>query len=52
VRYEGKEYVHVKGIRKKTIPVSAVNNLIQKLRDEDFLHWEEKTGGCVDYPEV
>ena len=53
VRYEGILYVHVEGIRRKTIPVSRVNKLIQKLRDEDVLHWEEKTDGvCVDYPIV
>jgi Domain of unknown function (DUF6438) len=52
VRYEGKFYVHVKGVRRKKIPVSDVSKLIQKLRDEDFLHWEEKTEACVDYPDV
>jgi hypothetical protein len=52
VRYEGKAYVHVEGVRRNKIPVSEVNKLIQKLRDEDFLHWEEKTDLCVDYPDV
>jgi hypothetical protein len=52
VRYEGKAYVQVEGVRRKKIPVSDVNKLIQKLRDEDFLHWEEKTDLCVDYPDV
>jgi hypothetical protein len=52
VHYEGKAYVHVEGNRRKTIQVSDVNKLIHKLRDEDFLHWEEKTDVCVDYPEV
>jgi hypothetical protein len=33
VRCEGKAYVHVEGIRRKKIPVSDVNKLIQKLRD-------------------
>jgi hypothetical protein len=52
VHYEGKAYVHVEGSRRETIPVSDVNKLIHKLRDEDFFHWEEKTDLCVDYPEV
>jgi hypothetical protein len=52
VCYEGKAYVHVEGVRRKKIPVSDVNKLIQKLRDEDSLHWEEKTDLGVDYPEV
>ena len=52
MRYEGILYVHVEGIRRKTIPVSRVNKLIQKLRDEDFLRWEETTELCVDYPDV
>ena len=52
VRYEGKAYVHVEGVRRKKIPVSDINKLTQKLRDEDFLHWEEKTDLCVDYPEA
>src|SRR5208282_153259 len=52
VRYEGTAYVHVEGIRKKTISLSGVNKLIHKLQDEDFFHWAEKTGICVDNPEV
>jgi hypothetical protein len=42
----------VVGVRKYTIPQSGVQKLVQKLRDEDFLHWTEKTDLCVDYPEV
>jgi len=52
VHYEGKAYVRVEGIRKRTIPVSDINKLIRILLDEDFLHWDEKTELCVDYPEV
>lgn len=52
VHYEGKAYVRVEGIRKKTIRLSEVNQLISELFDEDFLHWNEKTVLCVDYPEV
>jgi hypothetical protein len=52
VHYEGKAYVRVEGIRKRTIPASDVNKLIRVLVDEDFLHWDEKTELCVDYPEV
>src|SRR3954468_17433740 len=52
VHYEGTAYVHVEGKRRKKIPISDVNKLIHKLRDEDFFHWEEKKCCCVDYPEV
>jgi hypothetical protein len=52
VRYEGRAYVRIEGIRKNTIPVSVVQKLVQKLRDEDFFHWEEKTEVCLDFPEV
>ena len=52
VEYEGRAYVRSKGIRRKTIPVSAVQTLVQRLRDEDFFHWEEKKEVCVDFPEV
>lgn len=52
VRYEGRAYVSVEGVRNTTIPVLAVQKLQQKLRDEDFLHWPEKKEVCVDFPEV
>jgi hypothetical protein len=52
VRYEGRWYVRTKDIRKRTIPVSSVQKLIQKLRDEDFYHWEEANMTCLDLPEV
>jgi hypothetical protein len=52
VRYVGKAYVHIDGIHKEKIPVFEVDKLIQKLLDEDFFRWEEKTDLCVDYPEV
>lgn len=52
VRYEGRAYVHVEGVRNKKITATKVNELIQKLRDEDFFHWTEKTELCVDYPQV
>jgi hypothetical protein len=52
VHYEGKSYVRVEGIRKRAIPISEVNKLISERFDEDFLHWNEKTDLCVDYPEV
>jgi hypothetical protein len=52
VHYEGKAYVRVEGIRKRTIPISDVYKLTRKLVDEDFLDWDEKTELCVDYPEV
>jgi uncharacterized protein DUF6438 len=52
VEYEGRAYVRSKGIRRKTIPLSAVQTLVQRLRNEDFFHWEEKKEVCVDFPEV
>jgi hypothetical protein len=52
VRYEGHAYVSVEGIRNTSIPVSVVETLRQKLRDEDFLHWPEQKEVCVDFPEV
>jgi len=52
VRYEGHAYVSVEGIRNTTVPVSVVQSLQQKLRDEDFLHWPEQKEVCVDFPEV
>jgi hypothetical protein len=42
----------VKGVRQTTVPVADVKGLIQKLRNENFLHWKERTVVCVDYPEV
>ena len=52
VQYEGREYVRVSGIRRKTVPVSSVEKLVQRLREEDFFHWEEKKEVCIDFPEV
>jgi hypothetical protein len=52
VRYEGRMYVREKGVRENTIPVSTVQRLIRKLRDEDVFNWKEETVVCVDYPEV
>jgi Domain of unknown function (DUF6438) len=52
VRYEGRAYVHTEGVRKKTIPASAVQKLIEELRNEGFFQWEEKKTVCVDFPEV
>lgn len=50
VRYEGAWYVRVKGLRQSKIPVESVQKLVQKLRDEDFLRWEEEEMVCVDFP--
>jgi uncharacterized protein DUF6438 len=52
VQYEGRFYVRVEGVRKKTIRPLAVQKLIRKLEDDDFVHWEEKNKVCVDFPEV
>ncbi len=52
VRYEGRAYVRVEGVRKRTISLSVVQKLVQNLRDEDFFHWEEKKSVCLDFPET
>jgi len=52
VQYEGRFYVGVKGVHQNTIPLSAVQQLIQRLKNEDFYHWSEGTDLCVDYPET
>jgi hypothetical protein len=52
VQYEGRAYVRIEGIRSSTIPMSDVQKLVQELRDEDFLYWQEKQEVCVDFPEV
>ena len=52
VKYEGRAYVRTKGVRNKTIPVSAVHKLIQRLKDEGFFQWDEEKKVCVDFPEV
>jgi len=52
VRYEGRAYVAVKGIRTTAIPASAVQKLQQELRGENFLHWPEQKQVCVDFAET
>jgi hypothetical protein len=52
VQYIGRAYVRVDGFRTKTVPVKAVQKLVERLRDEDFFHWEEKEQVCLDFPEV
>ena len=52
LEYEGRAYVRVEGIRKSTISESAVQKLIQRLRNENFFHWKEKKQVCLDFPEV
>jgi hypothetical protein len=52
VQYVGRAYVRIDGTRRKTVPVPAVKKLVQRLRDEDFFHWEEKKQVCLDFPEV
>lgn len=52
VLYEGRSYVHAKGVRRNRISVFAVQQIIQTLRDEEFFHWNEDTGRCVDAPEI
>jgi hypothetical protein len=52
VRYEGRAYVRTEGVRNRTIPVSAVHKLIQKLKNEGFFQWDDEKKVCVDFPEV
>jgi hypothetical protein len=52
VTYEGRAYVRTKGVRNRTIPVSVVHKLIQKLESEGFFQWDEEKKVCVDFPEV
>lgn len=52
VQYVGRAYVRIDGIRRKKIPVPAVQKLVRRLRDEDFFDWEEKKQVCLDFPEV
>jgi hypothetical protein len=52
VRYEGRGYVRIAGIRNRAIPAADVQKLVQKLRDENFFDWEEKKQVCIDFPEV
>ena len=52
VEYEGRAYVRIEGTRGSTIPASIVQKLVERLRDDDFFHWEEKKQVCLDFPEV
>jgi len=52
VRYIGRAYVRVEGIRRKKIRTSYVEKLREKLVNEEFFNWEENTKVCVDLPEV
>jgi hypothetical protein len=52
VRYEGRAYVRVKGVRKTKIPISQVRELIERLQNEDYFRWQDNIGGCVDYPDI
>jgi hypothetical protein len=52
VRYEGRHYVRIQGVRTATIPKSSVQKLFRRVREEHFFEWEEKKQVCVDYPEV
>jgi hypothetical protein len=52
VNYDGKYWVHVEGIRTKTVPVANAEKLVRRLREENFFAWEEKKTTCLDFPEV
>lgn len=51
LRYEGRFYVHVKGIKEKRISEGVIEKLAKKLQQEDFFHWESG-GVCLDLPEI
>ena len=50
--YEGRGYVHVMGLREKKISLKVVQRLVQVLQEEDFFHWEQSGGTCLDIPEI
>lgn len=52
VKYEGRAYVRVKGVREGKIPISSIEKLTQTLQHEDFFQWEKSYGSCVDVPTV
>ena len=52
VLYEGRSSVHAKGERRSKISASAVQQIIQTLRSEQFFQWDEDSGRCVDAPEI
>lgn len=52
VLYEGHSFVHAKGEHRHTIPVAAVDQFVRTLRGEDFFHWNENNGVCVDAPQI
>lgn len=52
LHYEGRDYVHVKGIREKKLPLEVMQRLARRLQEEDFFHWEEKKSVCLDFPET
>ena len=45
VRYEGRAYVQIRGLRTRTIPVSAVRKLVEKLSKEGFSQLEGRENG-------
>ena len=52
LRYEGRGYVHVVGIREKKIPFRVLQRLEQVLHEEDFFNWKPAGGVCLDTPET
>ena len=52
VRYQGREFVRVKGVRERTIPVPEVQKLVRRLQEEHFFQWDESDAVCLDFPEV
>ena len=52
LHYVGRHYVHVQGIREKKLPLKVVERLAQSLQEEDFFHWEQTGGVCIDFPET
>jgi len=52
LHYEGRFYVRAKGIREKKLPLKIVQRLAKRLQEEDFFHWEQTGGVCLDTPET
>ena len=52
VLYEGRYYVHAKGIRKGRMSASAVQQLAQRLSDGGFFDLPDRLGVCDDTPGV
>jgi hypothetical protein len=52
ILYEGGQYVHATGIRKKRIDPTAVQQMVQKFLDVDFFNLPDSYGVANDLPYV